>query len=128
MSLEGVMRQKSRQLELASEYLAGNWERIRAKLLRGTYEPQPVRQQLIPKSGGGMRELGIPTVLDRFIQQALLQVLQPRFDPTFSEHSHGFRPACPVVWEGDRRGHHAPPPLSRFSRFERKLLGFPAAF
>ena len=73
-------------------YLRGNWPRLREDLLAGTYQPSPVRRQQIPKSGGGVRELGIPTVLDRFIQQALLQVLQPRFDPTFSTHSYGFRP------------------------------------
>ena len=74
------------------EYLVEHWEEIREQLLAGTYQPRPVKRQEIPKSGGGVRELGIPTVLDRFIQQAILQVLQPRFDPTFSEHSHGFRP------------------------------------
>ena len=74
------------------EYLAEHWETIREELLAGTYQPKPVKRQEIPKSGGGVRELGIPTVLDRFVQQAILQVLQPRFDPTFSEHSHGFRP------------------------------------
>jgi group II intron reverse transcriptase/maturase len=73
-------------------YLAENWERIRGELLAGTYQPKPVRRHEIPKSGGGTRALGIPTVLDRFVQQAILQVLQPLFDPTFSEHSHGFRP------------------------------------
>jgi len=76
------------------DFLRKNWPGLREQLLTGSYQPQPVKRQLIPKSGGGMRELGIPTVLDRFIQQALLQVLQPRFDPTFSEHSHGFRPGC----------------------------------
>ena len=73
-------------------YLVGHWEAIRAQLLDGTYQPTPVRRQEIPKSGGGVRELGIPCVLDRFIQQAILQVLQPMFDPTFSKHSYGFRP------------------------------------
>jgi RNA-directed DNA polymerase len=73
-------------------YLRSHWPRLREELLAGTYQPQAVRRQQIPKSGGGMRELGIPTVLDRFIQQALLQVLQPRFDPSFSTHSYGFRP------------------------------------
>lgn len=73
-------------------YLKANWERLRAQLLDGSYEPQPVRQHEIPKSGGGVRKLGIPAVVDRFLQQAILQVLQPRFDPTFSEHSYGFRP------------------------------------
>lgn len=73
-------------------YLRENWHEIREQLLAGTYRPSAVKQQLIPKSGGGMRQLGIPTVLDRFVQQLVLQVLQPVFDPTFSEHSHGFRP------------------------------------
>jgi group II intron reverse transcriptase/maturase len=73
-------------------YLWRNWDVLRAQLLAGTYQPSPVRRHQIPKSGGGMRELGIPTVLDRFIQQALLQVLQPGFDASFSQHSYGFRP------------------------------------
>jgi group II intron reverse transcriptase/maturase len=73
-------------------YLRGHWDRVRESLLAGSYQPQPVRRVEIPKSGGGVRMLGIPTVLDRFIQQAVLQVLQPIFDPTFSEHSYGFRP------------------------------------
>jgi len=73
-------------------YLRAHWPGIREALLAGTYQPQAVRRHQIPKAGGGVRQLGIPTVLDRFIQQALLQVLQPLFDPTFSEHSHGFRP------------------------------------
>ena len=74
------------------EYLRGHWSVIREQLLTGSYQPSPVRRHAIPKRGGGVRELGIPTVLDRFIQQCVLQVLQPIFDPTFSEHSHGFRP------------------------------------
>jgi RNA-directed DNA polymerase len=73
-------------------FLWGNWGRIREEILAGTYQPSPVKRREIPKSGGGIRQLGIPTVLDRFIQQALLQVLQPGFDVTFSEHSYGFRP------------------------------------
>jgi group II intron reverse transcriptase/maturase len=73
-------------------YLWENWARIRETLLVGKYQPLPVLRRQIPKSGGGVRELGIPTVLDRFIQQALLQVLQPGFDATFSRHSYGFRP------------------------------------
>jgi RNA-directed DNA polymerase len=73
-------------------FLRAHWTRLREELLAGTFLPQAVRRQQIPKSGGGVRELGIPTVLDRFIQQALLQVLQPRFDPSFSPHSYGFRP------------------------------------
>jgi RNA-directed DNA polymerase len=75
-----------------SAHLRGHWEEIREQLLAGTYRPQMVKRQLIPKSGGGMRELGIPTVLDRFIQQAILQVLQSELDGGFSWHSYGFRP------------------------------------
>jgi len=73
-------------------FLIAHWARIREELLAGTYQPAAIRRVEIPKSGGGVRELGIPTVLDRFIQQALLQVLQPEFDPSFSTHSYGFRP------------------------------------
>jgi group II intron reverse transcriptase/maturase len=73
-------------------HLRQNWRALREQLLEGSYQPKPVKTQEIPKSGGGMRKLGIPTVLDRFIQQAILQVLQPRLDPTFSESSYGFRP------------------------------------
>jgi len=73
-------------------HLKTEWPDIRAGLLDGSYRPEPVRRVGIPKPGGGTRELGIPTVVDRLIQQALLQVLQPLIDPTFSEHSHGFRP------------------------------------
>ena len=74
------------------KYLMRNWEGLRVQLLEGNYRPQPVREVEIPKSDGGIRKLGIPTVLDRCIQQCILQVLQPMIDPTFSEHSHGFRP------------------------------------
>jgi RNA-directed DNA polymerase len=73
-------------------YLKQHWPAIREQLRRGTYKPQPVRRVEIAKPDGGMRKLGIPTVLDRFIQQAVMQVLQGRWDGTFSEHSHGFRP------------------------------------
>src|ERR1700681_3454460 len=75
------------------DYLKEHWPAIRDQLLNGTYEPMPVRRVEIPKpDGGGVRKLGIPSVLDRFIQQALMQVLQRRWDRTFSDHSYGFRP------------------------------------
>jgi group II intron reverse transcriptase/maturase len=80
-------------------HLVEHWENLRDQLLAGSYQPKPVKRQEIPKSGGGVRELGIPCALDRFIQQAILQVLQPRWDPSFSEHSYGFRPG--------RRAHDA---------------------
>ena len=84
------------ELEL---HLSEHWGVIREQLLAGSYRPCAVKRQLIPKRGGGMRQLGIPTALDRFVQQLLLQVLQPMFDAMFSEHSHGFRPG--------RRAHDA---------------------
>ena len=86
-------------IQATAEYLKTCWSQIKETLQNGSYRPQPVRRVQIPKSGGGMRKLGIPTVTDRLIQQALLQVLQPLIDPTFSEHSYGFRPG--------RRAHDA---------------------
>jgi len=74
-------------------YLKQHWPAIRVQLLNGTYEPKPVRRVEIPKPDGGVRKLGIPTVLDRLIQQAVMQVLQRQWDRTFSDHSYGFRPA-----------------------------------
>ena len=81
-----------RTVQDTGEYLKSAWPDIRRRLLDGGYRPDPVRRVGIPKPGGGVRELGIPTVVDRLIQQALLQVLQPLIDPSFSAHSHGFRP------------------------------------
>ena len=74
------------------DHLREHWPGIRSRLLDGTYQPQPVKRVEIPKPDGGIRKLGVPCVVDRLIQQALLQVLQPQWDPTFSEHSYGFRP------------------------------------
>ena len=86
----GVDGMNVRELE---KHLKQHWPAIREELLSGTYQPQPVRRVEIDKpDGGGVRKLGIPTVLDRLIQQAILQVLQKRWDPTFSDHSYGFRP------------------------------------
>jgi RNA-directed DNA polymerase len=95
-------------------YLVTEWEAIREQLLAGTYQPQPVKRQEIEKRGGGTRQLGIPTVLDRFIQQCLLQVLQPRFDPSFSEHSFGFRPG--------RRAHDAVCAAQRYIQEGRRWV------
>jgi RNA-directed DNA polymerase len=75
-----------------SDYLKKHWPEMRDQLLSGTYKPQPVKRVEIPKPDGGKRKLGIPTVVDRFVQQAVMQVLQKRWDPTFSESSYGFRP------------------------------------
>jgi RNA-directed DNA polymerase len=74
------------------DYLKQHWPALREQLFQGTYQPQPVKRVDIPKPEGGMRQLGIPTVLDRFLQQAVMQVLQEQWDRTFSTHSYGFRP------------------------------------
>jgi len=79
-------------IDEARDYLREHWPSIRSQLLEGTYQPQPVKRVEIPKPDGGVRKLGVPCVVDRLIQQALLQVLQKRWDRTFSEHSYGFRP------------------------------------
>jgi RNA-directed DNA polymerase len=85
----GIDRMTTEELE---PHLQANWWILKDKLLKGTYVPTPVRRVEIPKPSGGIRMLGIPTVQDRYIQQLLLQVMMPIFDPQFSEHSYGFRP------------------------------------
>lgn len=96
------------------KHLTENWKMIRAQLLEGSYRPKEVRRVEIPKSGGGVRKLGIPTVLDRCIQQSILQVLQPMFDPTFSQHSHGFRPG--------RRAHDAVCEAQRYIQSGKRVV------
>lgn len=86
-------------VEQLQEHLWQHWDMVKNQLLAGTYQPMPVKRVEIPKPGGGVRMLGIPTVMDRFIQQALLQIMTPIFDPGFSENSFGFRPG--------RRAHDA---------------------
>ena len=83
--------------------LKARWSEIEDQLLQGRYQPQPVRRVKIPKPDGGTRNLGIPTVIDRVIQQAVLQRLQPRWDPTFSEHSYGSDRAAPLTRRWSRR-------------------------
>src|SRR4051812_13235351 len=90
----GIDRMPTAHLE---KHLSAHWDKIQAKLLAGTYVPSPVKRINIPKPGGGIRMLGIPTVLDRFIQQLLLQVLSPIFESLFSDFSFGFRPGRSVA-------------------------------
>ena len=101
-------------IDQTARQLKTEWPRIREALLQGTYRPSPVRRVMIPKPGGGQRELGIPTVTDRLIQQALLQVLQPKIDPGFSEHSYGFRPG--------RRAHDAVLAAQSYIQSGRKIV------
>ena len=101
-------------IEQTGRQLVTAWPKIRDQLLQGKYRPSPVRRVTIPKPDGGERELGIPTVTDRLIQQALLQVLQPRLDPTFSEHSYGFRPG--------RRAHDAILAAQAYVQSGRKIV------
>ncbi|MFL5433014.1 MAG: group II intron reverse transcriptase/maturase [Myxococcales bacterium] len=101
-------------VEELTPYLVAHWREVREQLLAGTYQPRPVKRQPIPKKGGGVRELGIPCAIDRMIQQAILQVLQPIFDPSFSEHSHGFRPG--------RRAHDAVCAAQRYIQSGRRWV------
>jgi RNA-directed DNA polymerase len=101
-------------VEELPDHLREQWPRIREELLAGDYQPTVVKRQEIEKSGGGVRELGIPTVLDRFIQQALLQVLQPLFDPSFSKYSYGFRPG--------RSAHQAVKAARRYVQEGRRVV------
>jgi RNA-directed DNA polymerase len=89
---KGVPGLDGMTVEELPDHLRVHWQGIRARLEQETYRPSPVKRVEIPKPGGGTRLLGIPTVLDRFIQQAIAQVLGPAFEPTFSDHSYGFRP------------------------------------
>lgn len=89
---QGAPGVDGRTVQALPGYLGDHWSQIRTQLLEGSYKPRAIKRVEIPKPGGGVRKLGIPAVLDRLVQQAILQVLQKRWDPTFSEHSYGFRP------------------------------------
>ncbi len=102
------------RVEELPEYLRGNWERIRAELLAGRYRPSAVRRHEIPKSGGGVRQLGIPTVLDRFIQQPFCRCCNRSSISAFSEYSYGFRPG--------RRAHDAVCQAQRYVQSGRRWV------
>ena len=91
MSNKGASGIDGMETKELKEYLVAKWAEIKKELLEGAYKPKPVRRVEIPKPNGGMRKLGIPTVVDRLIQQAVHQILEPVFEPTFSENSYGFR-------------------------------------
>lgn len=115
-AIKGAAGVDELDIDQTAQRLQAEWPVIREQVLAGTYRPSPVRRVQIPKPDGGERELGIPTVADRLIQQALLQVLQPILDPTFSEHSYGFRPG--------RRAHDAvlaAKPMATFKQRIRQL-------
>jgi RNA-directed DNA polymerase len=111
---KGAAGVDGRDISETARHLQTAWPEIRDQLLQGTYRPSPVRRVTIPKPDGGERELGIPTVTDRLIQQAVLQVLQPILDPTFSEHSYGFRPG--------RRAHDAILAAQGYIQSGRKIV------
>ena len=112
-------------VEELKEHLHRHWQQVRDELLRGAYKPSAVKRHELRKPGGGIRTLGIPTVLDRLIQQAVLQVLQPEWDPTFSEYSYGFRPgrsahqAVEKAREYYRAGYHRVVDLDLEKFFDR---------